>query len=55
MVLLLDFPGGPVVKALRFHCKGAQVWSLVREVLHAAAKKTLKKNAITPSIKWIDT
>ena len=27
-----DFPGGPVVKTLHSQCKGAWVWSLVREV-----------------------
>ena len=38
-----DFPGGPVVRTLYFHCKGAWVQSLVGELLrfhtpHCAAK-----------------
>ena len=28
------FPGGPLVKTLRFHCRG-RVLCLIREVLHA--------------------
>ena len=43
-----DFPGGPMVKAIDFHCGGVQVWSLVKElrscVLCNMAKKKLKKN-----------
>ena len=27
-----DFPGGPAVKTLSFHCMGAQIPSLVREL-----------------------
>ena len=42
-----DFPGGPVVKTPHFHCRGARVRSLVRELrsrmLHGAAKKKKKK------------
>ena len=30
--LTLDFSGGPVVKTLNFHCRGVQVWSLIREL-----------------------
>ena len=42
-VILLDFPGSPVVKTLCFQCLGAQVQSLVMELrfhmLCGAAKK----------------
>ena len=37
-----DFPGSPVVKTLRFHCRGARVRSLLRELSHkpcGAAKR----------------
>ena len=39
-----DFPGGPVVKMLRFHCRGAWVRSLIREVPHASRCSQKKKN-----------
>ena len=38
------FPGGPVVKPLPFHCGGARVRSLVRELTSSRPKKT-KQNA----------
>ena len=31
-MLTRDLPGGPVVKILSFHCRGAQIRSLVREL-----------------------
>ena len=42
--IILDFPGSPVVKTLRFHCR-VQVQSLVGEVPHATwyGKKKKKK------------
>ena len=47
---LWDFPGGPVVKTLRFHCRGAWVPPLVRELRsrmqQGAAKK--KKRPFVP-------
>ena len=44
-----DFPGGPGVKILNFHCRGVWVVGsiLVKElrshILHGAAKKCLKE------------
>ena len=38
-----DFSGGPVVKTLRFHCRGAQVRSLVGELRSHQEKKKRKK------------
>ena len=45
-MLYPDFPGGPVVKTPRSHCRGHGVRSLVRvrsHMLHGAAKKKKKK------------
>ena len=54
MWLLRDFPGGPVVKTPRFHCRGlgfnqgSWILSLVRELRShmpgSEAKKKKKKN-----------
>ena len=45
-----DFPGGPVVKTLRFHCRGPGVGSLVRalrsHMLRGTDKKIKNKNKI---------
>ena len=38
-----DFSGGPVVKTLRFHCRGAQVRSLVGELTSHQEKKKERK------------
>ena len=41
----LDFTGGPVVKALSFHCKGVWVTSLVGEPRSHLLLETKKKSA----------
>ena len=38
-----NFPGGPVVKTLSFHCGGARIQSLVREVPRAVRYGQKKK------------
>ena len=38
-----DFPGGPVVKTARFHCSGAQLQCLVRELRFHMPRGTAKK------------
>ena len=44
-----EFPGGPVVRTLRFHCPGPRVQSLVGELgsqePHGIAKKKKKKKS----------
>ena len=46
-----EFPGGPVVRTLRFHCPGPRVQSLVGELgsqgPHGIAKKKKKKKIKT--------
>ena len=46
---LADFPGGPAVKTPLFQCRGAQVQSLVGEVLHAARRGQNKQTNKLPS------
>ena len=43
-----DFPGGPVVKTLRFQCRGARVLSLLGEVPHAMRRSPEKKKKKVP-------
>ena len=38
-----DYSGGPVVKTPRFHCRGAQVGSMVRELRSSMLCDTAKK------------
>ena len=45
-IVLGDFRGGPVVKTLRFHRKGAQVQSLVRELRSHMLRGVAKKKCL---------
>jgi len=58
-----DFPGGPVAKTSRFHCRGASVQSLARELdptCHYedqrsphAATKTQNRQISKYILKWL--
>ena len=39
-----EFPGSPVLRTARFHCQGARVWSLVRELRSHNPCSTAKIN-----------
>ena len=42
-----DFPGGPAVKTLSFHCMGAQIPSLVRELRSCMLQVKVKVNLLS--------
>ena len=42
-----DFPGGPVIKILHFYCSGAQVPSLIREIILHMLCGMAKKKKVT--------
>jgi len=58
MMKIRDFPGGPVAKNLHFHCRGAQVQSLVRElrshIPHVLPKKK-KNTSLDHSLSLLDS